>query len=241
MLERIADGRTDLVFEYVSGGHPASSKTNDGTSLIQLCAYYGDVSAIRFLLANGESLRSLGEDIGLNATAFHGHWRLCQFLIEKGADANSCFPDTAETSLHAAVSSARPAQHLVVKVLLESGADPNRTTNPSVETGLSCATAALEKKLRFIAPLPLRAKRRSSFSWTPAPKLTRKTRMAIRRSRGRAGTCVLIRFSESCAMVALRSVRIGFRWMRIYSDHRANSGCVSFMDSFWSDDGPSLN
>ena len=135
MLERIADGRTDLVFEYVSGGHPSSSKTKDGTSLIQLCAYYGDVSAIRFLLANGESLRSLGEDTGLNAAAFHGHWRLCQFLIEKGADANSCLPDTAETPLHAAVSSARPAQHLVVKVLLESGADPNRTTNSSVETG----------------------------------------------------------------------------------------------------------
>jgi len=114
MLERIADGRTDLVFEYVSGGHPSSSKTKDGTSLIQLCAYYGDVSAIRFLLANGESLRSLGDDMGLNAAAFHGHWRLCQFLIENGADANSRLPDTAETPLHAAVSSARPAQHLVV-------------------------------------------------------------------------------------------------------------------------------
>src|SRR6266478_6964516 len=135
MLERIADGRTDFVFEYVSGGHPSSSKTKDGTSLIQLCAYYGDVSAIRFLLANDESLRSLGEDIGLNAASFHGHWRLCQFLIENGADANSCLPNTAETPLHAAVSSARPAQHLVVKVLLEGGADTNRTTNPSVETG----------------------------------------------------------------------------------------------------------
>lgn len=132
MLEQIVDGRTELVFEYVSGEHPSTSKTKDGTSLIQLCAYYGDVSAIKFLLANGESLQSLGEGIGLNAAAFHGHWRLCQFLIEKGADVNSCLPDTAETPLHAAVSSARPAQHLVVKVLLESGADPNRTTNPSV-------------------------------------------------------------------------------------------------------------
>jgi len=55
MLEQIADGRTDLVFEYVSGEHPSTSKTKDGTSLMQLCAYYGDVSAIRFLLANGES------------------------------------------------------------------------------------------------------------------------------------------------------------------------------------------
>src|ERR1700726_5163435 len=117
MLEQIADGRSDLVFEYVSGEHPSTSKTKHGTSLIQLCAYYGDVSAIRFLLANGESLRCLGEDIGLNAAAFHGHWRLCQFLIEKGADATSCLLDTAETPLHAAVSSARPPPPLVVQGL----------------------------------------------------------------------------------------------------------------------------
>jgi len=150
MLDRIADGRTDLVFEYVSEGHPSTSKTKDGTSLIQLCAYYGDVSAIRFLLANGESLRTLGEDIGLNAAAFHGHWRLCQFLIEKGADVNSCLSDTAETPLHAAVSSARPAQRLVVKVLLEGGADTNRTTNPSVETGAFMRAFASEDTIQLL-------------------------------------------------------------------------------------------
>jgi len=135
MLRRIAAGRTDLVFEYVAEGHPASSKTEDGGSLMQWCAYYGDVSAIRFLLSKGESLPSLGDDFGLNAAAFHGHWRVCQFLIENGANVNSFLPDTAETPLHAALSSSRPAQYLVVKVLLESGADPNRRTNPSVETG----------------------------------------------------------------------------------------------------------
>src|SRR2546428_861317 len=119
MLERIADGRTDLGFEYVSGGHPSTSKTKDGTSLIQLCAYYGDVSAIRFLLANGESLASLGDDLGLNAAAFHGHWRLCQFLIESGADVNRPLPDTGETPLHAALCTAdRTAHDLVVAVLL---------------------------------------------------------------------------------------------------------------------------
>jgi hypothetical protein len=126
------------------------------------------------LLANGESLRTLGEDIGLNAAAFHGHWRLCQFLIEKGADVNSCLSDTAETPLHAAVSSARPAQRLVVKVLLEGGADPNRITNPSVETGAFMRDCRTRKETPFIAPLPSRARIRSSFSWTPAPKLTRK-------------------------------------------------------------------
>lgn len=134
MLERIADGRTDLVFEYVTAGGAATAKAPDGASLIRHCAYYGDVSAIRFLLAHGESLQSLGEDMGLTAAAFHGHWRLCQFLLEQGADANYTDPATAETPLHAALSSKREAQLWVVKVLLAHHADPNRATKPSIET-----------------------------------------------------------------------------------------------------------
>jgi uncharacterized protein len=135
MLERIAEGRTDLVFEFVAQGNPASAKSSDGTSLVQWCAYYGDVSAIRFLLAHGESLRSLGDDLGLNGAAFHGHWRLCQFLLENGADANVREAETGETPLHAALSSHRASQHPVVKVLLEAGADPNLPTKPSAESG----------------------------------------------------------------------------------------------------------
>src|SRR5207249_11895226 len=114
IIKQIADGRTDRVFDYLAAGHPATSADKDGTSLIQWCAYYGDVSAIRFLLANGESIQSLGEDLGLNGAAFHGHWRLCQFLLEKGANPNFVSPHTGETALHAATSSGRPAQRLVV-------------------------------------------------------------------------------------------------------------------------------
>ena len=135
MLERIADGRTGLVFDYVAEGHPATSRTADGTPLIQWCAYYGDVSAIKFLLAKGETLQSLGDNLGLTAAAFHGHWRLCQFLLEYGVDVNGLEAETGESPLHAALSSARPAQGLVVKVLLQAGADPNCTTKPLVETG----------------------------------------------------------------------------------------------------------
>ncbi len=135
-FEKIADGRTDLVFEHVESGHSAQSSDGQGVSLIQWCAYYGDVSAIRFLLSRGESLDSLGEDLGLHAAAFHGHWRLCQFLIENGADVNRSLPDTGETPLHAAVSKAnRPAYELVLQVLLASGADPNRATKNSAVTG----------------------------------------------------------------------------------------------------------
>jgi ankyrin repeat protein len=135
MLKRIAEGRTDLVFEYVGAGHPATSKTKDGASLMQWCAYYGDVSAIRFLLAQGESLSTLGQDLGLNGAAFHGHWRLCQFLLETGADVNFREPGTGETALHAALSSRRASQHLVVRVLLDGGANPNVVTKVGVESG----------------------------------------------------------------------------------------------------------
>jgi ankyrin repeat protein len=135
MLERIAEGRTDLVFDYVKKGHPPTSKTSDGSSLMQWCAYYGDASAIGFLLEKGETLGSLGQDMGINAAAFHGHWRLCQFLIESGANVNSRETDTGETPLHAARSSHRVPQHWVVQVLLAGGADPNIATNPSAESG----------------------------------------------------------------------------------------------------------
>src|SRR5688572_14702486 len=129
MLERIVDGRTDLVFDYLAAGHAATSKDRRGRPLITWCAYHGDVSAVRFLLRSGESLKSLGDNLDLNGAAFHGHWQLCQFLIEKGADVNHPLPDTAETPLHAALCKAnRPAYDHVVEVLLANGANPNSVT-----------------------------------------------------------------------------------------------------------------
>jgi ankyrin repeat protein len=146
MLDRIRDGRTDLVFAYLSDGHSANSTDKNGVALIQWCAYYGDVSAIRFLVANGESLESLGENLGLNEAAFHGHWRLCQFLIEKGADVNHPLPDTRETPLHSALCTRnRTPYDLVLRVLLAGGANPNCATRASVETGAfmrDCRTKA---------------------------------------------------------------------------------------------------
>ena len=146
MLDRIADGRTDLVFDYLSQGHFANSKDKHGVSLIQHCAYYGDVSAIRFLLANGESLEALGNNFGLSGAAFHGHWKLCQFLIENAADANYADPDTGETPLHSSLCTAnRLARDLVIRVLLAGGANPNCVTKPSIETGCfmrDCRTKA---------------------------------------------------------------------------------------------------
>jgi ankyrin repeat protein len=133
VLDKIVDGRTDLVFDYVSQGHPATSKDKDGVSLIKWCAYYGDVSAIRFLLANGESAASLEGE--LNAAAFHGHWRLCQFLIENGANPNQALDDTGETPLHAALCKTSPSHDRVIKVLMANSANPNAKTKVEVPTG----------------------------------------------------------------------------------------------------------
>src|SRR5215510_16430955 len=134
LFHRIANGRTDLVFEYVSEGYSANSTDEDGVSLILHCAYYGDVSAIRFLLAKGEALESLGLNLGLSGAAFHGHWQLCEFLIENGADVNHG-GITGETPLHSALCKAnRPVYDEVVKVLLASGANPNAVTKAGTET-----------------------------------------------------------------------------------------------------------
>ena len=135
-IQRISDGRCDLVFDHVAAGGSPEACDDQGVRLIRWCAYYGDVSAIRHLLAHGESLTSLGGNLDLNGAAFHGHWQLCQFLIENRADAKSALPDTGETPLHAAVSKAnRPSTAHVVALLLAAGADPNAATRAGAETG----------------------------------------------------------------------------------------------------------
>jgi uncharacterized protein len=134
-VRELADGRTDLVFELMAAGVEPDRKDEGGVSLLSWCAYYGDVSAIRFLLSKGAQLASLGPNLALSAAAFHGHWRLCKFLLEQGADANAADSRNGETPLHSALCTTDRVQHdRVLQVLLSFGANPNVVTRNGAET-----------------------------------------------------------------------------------------------------------
>jgi ankyrin repeat protein len=94
------------------------------------------VRAMKALVAHGAKPADLGDDLGLGGAAFHGHWRLCQFLLESGANANFADAATGETGLHAALCKTDAVvSDRVLKVLLAYGADPNRHTIAGAETG----------------------------------------------------------------------------------------------------------
>ncbi len=128
-IAHVSSGRTDRVFDLT----PEQCRRPD---VLRSCAYFGDVSAIRHLLAAGAELTVLGDNLDLNGAAFHGHWQLTEFLIAHGADVNRALPGTGETPLHAALcSTARIRRNRVLRVLLAAGANVNRSTVPGAESG----------------------------------------------------------------------------------------------------------
>ncbi len=143
---RIADGRTDLILDCLIAGVDPSTPDADGNTLQQWASYYGDVGMLRLLLQRGISLTELGRDLGLRAAAFHGHWQLCEFLLEQGAPVNAADPETGETPLHMALcNDDRLRYDPVVQVLLQAGADIHAVTLPDRPTGAfmrDCRTRA---------------------------------------------------------------------------------------------------
>ena len=84
----------------------------------------------------GLDIRSLNLNNDLCDAAFFGHWKTCDFLLNRGANANYQHPSNSESPLHCALCKAgRPYYYNVVRLLLESGADVNLATTPNMETG----------------------------------------------------------------------------------------------------------
>ncbi len=135
-IRALVAGRTDLVAELLADGVPPDATDSGGVSLMQWCAYHGDVTALRLLVSAGISLGTLGDNLDLNGAAFHGYPGLCEYLIQAGADPDYPMPGTAEVPLHAALCKRdRASTSQVVNVLLAAGANVNAKTTAGNESG----------------------------------------------------------------------------------------------------------
>lgn len=150
LLDRIARGRTDLVFDLLQLPCWREALHDGPVRVLQWFVYYGDVTALRAVLAAGGDLSSLDLDVELGHAAFCGHWKVVDFLLARGADPNARVPETGETPLHAALSKAgRPQFGRVVRRLLDAGADVNARTIPGR------ATEAFMRDVRTRGETPL--------------------------------------------------------------------------------------
>lgn len=136
ILEFISRGRTDYILELMN--HPDWKETlNQGkVKPLQWLVYYNDVTGLKAVLKTGGSLNSINLNEELGNAAFSGHWKVCDFLINNGADVNTRTDKTHETPLHNALSKAgRPYYFYTVKLLVDKGADVNAKTIAGFETG----------------------------------------------------------------------------------------------------------
>jgi uncharacterized protein len=136
ILEMISRGRTDYIIELLSKPGWKELLHEGQVKPMQWLVYYNDTTGLRAVLQAGGNLDSINLNEELGNAAFFGHWKVCDFLINHGADVNACVDKTNETPLHNALSKAgRPYYFYVVKLLVDKGADVNAKTIPGIETG----------------------------------------------------------------------------------------------------------
>lgn len=136
IINYIRQGRTDFIIELMKLPDWKDSLEIGAVKLLQWLVYYNDTTGLRAVVENGGTLDSINVHEELGNAAFFGHWKVCDFLINHGANVNYQVDKTLETPLHNALSKAgRPYYFYVVKLLVENGADVNAKTQPGVDTG----------------------------------------------------------------------------------------------------------
>lgn len=136
IIEHISRGRTDYIFQLLKEHNWKELLHQGPIKLIQWLVYYNDTTALRAIIESGGTLDSIDINGELGNAAFFGHWKVCDFLINQGADVNAFVDKTNETPLHNALAKAgRPYYFYVVKLLVEKGANVNAKTIPGLETG----------------------------------------------------------------------------------------------------------
>jgi uncharacterized protein len=136
IIELISRGRTDYIIELFKEPSWKELLHKGQIKPLQWLVYYNDTTALKAVLKEGGSLDSINLNDELGNAAFFGHWKVCDFLINNGADVNTYVNKTNETPLHNALSKAgRPYYFYVVKLLIDKGANVNAKTISGLETG----------------------------------------------------------------------------------------------------------
>ncbi len=136
IFELISRGRTDYIVKLMKIPNWKELLNTGHIKPLQWLVYYNDVTGLRSVIENGGTLQSINIHDELGNAAFFGHWKVCDFLINQGADVNYHVDKTNETPLHNALAKAgRPYYFFVVRLLVEKGADINAKTIPGIETG----------------------------------------------------------------------------------------------------------
>jgi uncharacterized protein len=135
ILELISRGRTDYILELLNIPNWEEILHEGQVKPLQWLVYFNDTTGLRAVLNAGGSLDSINLNDELGNAAFFGHWKVCDFLINNGADVNFHADKTNETPLHNAIAKAgRPYYFYVVKLLVDKGADVNAKTIAGFET-----------------------------------------------------------------------------------------------------------